>query len=69
MFGDHTVDENDFAPLAQSDFDSLTRLPEALRKHIQTARSENRRPFMFVGVPHVLYKGTLQIEGIEIVEF
>lgn len=68
-FGDHSIDGNDFVSLAQSNFDSLTRLPEALRKHIQIARSENRSPFMFVGVPHILYKGALQIEGIEIVAY
>jgi len=40
-----------------------------LRQHIGQARAENRRPFMFVGVPHILYRGTLLLDGIDVVEF
>ena len=68
-YGDHSVDDSDFARLDQVDFASLTQVPDALRVHIQSARSENRQPFMFVGVPHVLYKGELSLDGIEIIEF
>lgn len=61
--------DDDFAPLTQVEFGFLTQITDALREHIQIARSENRTPFMFMGLPHILYKGSLSLDGIEIIEY
>ncbi len=58
-----------FVMLTQVDFASLTQSTAELPKHIQTARAENRTPLMFMGIPHILYKGVLSLDGINIVEF
>jgi hypothetical protein len=68
-YGDDTLAASDFALLADVDFEPLTRLPDTLREHIQMARSEKRTPLLFVGIPHILYRGTLSLDGIEVVEF
>ena len=68
-FGDFSVDRSDFVPLAECDFDAFTHLLEPLREHIHSARSENRMPFMFGGVPHILYKGIIELDSVDIVEF
>jgi hypothetical protein len=67
--GDFSLDDQAFAILSDVEFEPLTRLPDTLREHIQMARSEKRTPFMFVGVPHILCRGTLSLDGISVVEF
>jgi len=68
-YGDFAMPDDAFAMLSDVDFESLTHFPDALRQHIGQARAENRRPFMFVGVPHILYRGTLLLDGIDVEEF
>lgn len=67
-YGNHQDDNTQFVMLSDIPFEPLTRTPHLLREHIRMARSEERRPFMFMGVPHILYKGTLSIADIEIIE-
>jgi len=67
--GKHDFVEADFAMLEDINFESLTLLPNALREHIKIAQAENRSPLFFVGVPHILYKGELPVDELEIVEF
>ncbi len=68
-YGDYSFADDDFVMLAQVDFASLTQSTAELQKHIQIARSESRTPLMFMGIPHILYKGVLSLDGIDIVEF
>lgn len=68
-FNNFEQDDDDFVSLSQVEFNSLTQITDALREHIQITRSENRTPLMFMGLPHILYKGSLSLDGIEIVEF
>jgi hypothetical protein len=68
-YGDSAMPDNAFSMLSDVTFESLTQLPDALRQHIRLARAENRQPFMFVGVPHILYRGVLKLDGIEVVAF
>ena len=68
-FGSFTRVEDQFTLLSGVDFEPLTKQTDELCDHIQQARSENRKPFMFMGLPHILYKGSLPLDGIEIVEY
>lgn len=68
-YGDYSFADDDFVMLTQVDFASLTRSTAELQKHIQIAHSENRTPLLFMGIPHILYKGVLSLDGINIVEF
>lgn len=66
-FGDHTWDNDAFAMFAEVKFEEISQLPDALLQHIKIAKADARRPFMFVGVPHVLYKGELSLDGVEVI--
>lgn len=68
-YGDHNDEDTDFVMLSDIPFEPLTHPPELLREHIQMAQSEGRRPFPFMGIPHILYKGTLSIADVEIVRY
>ena len=68
-YGDYSFADDDFVMLTQVDFASLTQSTAELQRHVQIGRAENRKPLMFMGIPHILYKGVLPLDDINIVEF
>jgi hypothetical protein len=68
-YGDYSFTGDDFVMLTEIDFASLPQSTEALQKHIKIARAENRSPLMFMGLPHILYKGVLPLDGIDVAAF
>lgn len=46
----------------------LRMQPEATREHYRNAKRAGRRPFAFFRTPHVLYRGSLEIARLRIVE-
>lgn len=67
-FGDHTIDPDEFAMLADVDFEPLTILGDKLTSHIEQSKRDGQNPVMFGHVPHILYKGTLSTDSLMIIE-
>lgn len=43
-------------------------IPEATREHYRECKHKGVRPLLFVHIPHILYKGTLDISCTSIIE-
>ena len=67
-YGEMERDANQFTLLTDVDFESLTTLPELFFTFFELDKAVGRRPFMFNGIPHILYKGEIALEGIKIIE-
>ena len=54
-------------------FDPLTlsnhqQLPEKTKRYYAETLAEGKRPLLFVGIPHVLYRGALDVSRADILE-
>jgi hypothetical protein len=58
----------DFAPFDPQALAGLGEIPAATRAYYREAQRQGRRPLVYLYVPHILYKGTLDIRGLNIVE-
>lgn len=66
--GDFKMYDDEFVPLTPDLPDDLFRLPQATLTHFAEAKASNSRPFLFLWVPHVLYKGHLVAGDLPIIE-
>lgn len=53
--------------LSKVDFDSLQEIPEATIAYYKTLIGTGELPFNYQFVPHIFYKGALDISGAEII--
>ncbi len=44
------------------------QLPEATQEYYTTCKTEGRNPLIYVGVPHILYLGLIQVNDCEVIE-
>lgn len=56
----------EFVPYDPNDLEKYAVLPEATIEHFKEAIRENKRPFLYVYIPHIVYKGTLDTRGLPI---
>lgn len=54
--------------LKDVDFQSLTEIPEATINYFKSLIGTGELPFNYQFIPHILYKGTLDISNIEVIE-
>ena len=45
--------------------DLLRSVPSRTIRYFEEAKREKRRPLLYVGIPHVLFKGTIDLELVE----
>jgi hypothetical protein len=57
-----------FAPFAAETLEEYAQLPEATRVYYHRMIEKGERPLLFHRVPHILYKGTLDMAEIPVVE-
>lgn len=43
-------------------------LPKATQEYYTTCKTEGRNPLVYVGIPHILYLGLIQIKDCEVIE-
>lgn len=57
-----------YQPLSPENLEKYQQLPEVTREYYAKCQSEGLNPLMYVGVPHVLFFGQLNITDFEILE-
>lgn len=65
---DLKADPANWEPFRESLLPRLREVPAATRDHYAEAARSGRRPFAFYRVPHVLYRGELELEGVRVVD-
>lgn len=55
----------DFLPYDADQLDRYATLSDETRTYYAQELAEGRLPFLFSGVPHVLYKGRIDTKGLE----
>jgi len=65
----HALVKEDFVPYTPNIVEKISTLPEETKKYYAEVISQGNRPFLWHGVPHVLYKGTIDVSNLEILEF
>jgi hypothetical protein len=59
-----------FVPFSIERVSTLSsRLPDVTRAYYQSEKEHNRRPLLFHRVPHVLYRGSLKIDALNVMTF
>jgi hypothetical protein len=48
-----------FTPYDPNELDKFSSLPQATKDHYKQMAEIGEKPFLYLGVPHILYKGTL----------
>lgn len=60
--------ERIYAPFNPDVLAQYAEVPEFTREHYRKRFSEGQRPWLFLGIPHILYRGALDISGCRIVD-
>jgi hypothetical protein len=61
-------DERFYHRKGPNDFQSLDQLPSATVEYYKESFDKGINPLLFVYIPHVLYKGSIDIEGLKMIE-
>lgn len=60
--------EEDFIEFKPDEMDKYSLLPEKTIEYYKESYSNNRRPLAFHRVPHILYKGSINIKDFPVIE-
>jgi hypothetical protein len=56
----------DFIPYSPDELKGLTILPQATKDYYKAAIGKGVKPLLYHGIPHILYKGALDISGLQV---
>ena len=59
----------EFMPFSPKQLGKLTELPEATSEYLKFAKEAGEQPFLFNYVPHILYRGEMNVSSVEIVDY
>lgn len=62
------LSENDFRPYDPSEIDKYSDLPKETKGYYKRMKEADKRPLMFVRVPHILYRGSIDTSDLEVVK-
>ena len=68
QFGDFTMKDEEFERFTEQSLKGHADLPFATKAHFKEAKETSNRPFLFLWVPHVLYRGTVRVDTLKIIE-
>jgi len=66
--GDFSLQTQDFEPYSVAKLAEMLEVPAETIAHFQTAQEEGTRPFLFNHIPHVLFRGVVATENIQVIE-
>lgn len=71
MISDDGVDasKRTFIPFSKENFEKYCHIGEPTRYRYKIAKEMGEQPNTFAGIPHVLYKGSIDTSNLEIVKF
>jgi hypothetical protein len=58
---------NNYLELTADHLRNRQEFPEATLRYYQESKQQNRNPLMYVGVPHILYKGVIAVSELSII--
>lgn len=62
------LSENDFKPYNPNEIDKYSDLPKETKEYYKRMQEADKRPLMFVRVPHILYQGSINTSDLEVVK-
>lgn len=68
QFGEMGLHAEDFLLFQVESMATMCELPHETVEHYEESFRQNRRPFLFLWVPHVLHKGTVDIANFRQIE-
>lgn len=60
-------DASEFAPFDANDLTDLSQIPEKTKQYWKDQYVKGIKPLIFLGIPHILYRGTLDTTGLSVV--
>jgi hypothetical protein len=63
---EHSLDQ--YLEFNETNLEACQELPDATRAYYQSCRDEGQLPLTFAGVPHVLFRGSLDMARVNVVE-
>jgi hypothetical protein len=68
MGGKNNFSAKNFVPFAPLDLRKYNFFPQKTLDYLMEEVEAGRQPFMFHHVPHVLYKGSISVKGVKVIE-
>jgi hypothetical protein len=65
----NNISRRQFIKFNKTNFDKYCHIGGVTRQRYQNAKDNNEQPNTFAGVPHVLYKGSIDTSNLEIIKF
>jgi hypothetical protein len=62
----HSLDQ--YLEFNGTNLNACQELPDTTRTYYQSCRDEGNLPLAFAGVPHVLFRGSLDVAGVNVIE-
>ena len=66
--GDFTIPKSDFIPFNTELLADYQEIPKATIAHYQETIPNKKQAWLYLFVPHILYKGTLEVEKLKVIE-
>lgn len=60
--------KEDFVPYNPKEISNLSVFPEVTKNYYKQAFNKGKRPLIYIGIPHILYKGTLDVSEVSIID-
>ena len=64
---DYRLDKEEFSIFDQRRYRELAAIPEVQHKYLEQAKRSGERPLFWARVPHVLYRGEIDVRGLKVV--
>lgn len=66
-WGDFAISETDFKPFSCAALREFTQIPAASVEYYRIAKEQGERPFLFHRIPHILYRGSIALDRVQII--
>jgi len=60
-------DDSEFVPFNISGLPELSQIPETTKQYWKDQYAKGAKPLIFLGIPHILYRGTLDTTNLPII--
>lgn len=60
-------DDKEFVQFNTNDLPELSQIPEATKQYWKDQYTKGAKPLIFLGIPHILYRGTLDTTNLPVV--
>lgn len=61
------MDDRDFAAFDPDALEEYAVLPQATKEYYAATHAAGKKPLLYLRVPHILYKGEIDIGGLPII--